>query len=65
MGRGSFGAPDGDLVRGLWKSVEEGKVLGTLEEAANAEGGHQGCKSHAVTALWLWHKGGGKVWSAS
>lgn len=65
LGRGSFGAQDGELVRGLWKAVEEGKVLMTLEDAAAAEGGHQGSKSHAVTALWLWHKGGGKVWKAS
>jgi hypothetical protein len=65
LGRGNFGAQDGDLAKGLWKGLEEGKVIQTLEEAVSAEGGHQGSKSHAITALWLWHKGGGKVWKAT
>lgn len=65
LGRGEWGDPDGEITQGLWRCVEEGKVVQTLEEAAKAEGGHQGSKVYAVEALWLWQKGGGKVWKAS
>jgi hypothetical protein len=64
LGRGEWGGESSEIVMGLWKSVEEGRVLGTLEEAASGEGGHQGSKVYAVEALWLWRKGGGRVWKA-
>jgi hypothetical protein len=64
LGRGEWGGEDSEVTMGLWRCVEEGKVVQTLEEAANTEGGHQGSKAYAVEALWLWQKGGGKVWKA-
>jgi len=65
LGRGSFGPEESEVVRGLWKSVEDGKVIETLEEAASAAGGHQGSKTYAIEAVWLWQKGGGKKWKAT
>ena len=65
LGRGEFGYEDSEIAKGLWRCVEEGKVVETLEEAASAEGGHQGSKVYAVEAVWLWQKGGGKRWKAT
>ncbi|PMD14053.1 hypothetical protein NA56DRAFT_651268 [Hyaloscypha hepaticicola] len=65
LGRGEWGGEDSEITKGLWKCVDEGKIIQTLEEAASAEGGHQGSKVYAVEAVWLWQKGGGKVWKAS
>jgi hypothetical protein len=65
LGRGEWGDEDSEITKGLWRCVEEGKVIQTLQEAASAEGGHQGSKIYAVEAVWLWQKGGGKVWKAS
>ena len=65
LGRGEWGDEDSEITKGLWRCVEEGKVTQTLEEAACAEAGHQGSKVYAVEAVWLWQKGGGKVWKAS
>lgn len=65
LGRGEWGDEDSEITKGLWKCVEEGKVIQSLEEAANAEGGHQGSKIYAVEAVWLWQRGGGKVWKAT
>lgn len=65
LGRCEWGDEDSEVTKGLWRCVEEGKVVETLQEAASAEGGHQGSKTYAVEALWLWQKGGGKVWKAS
>lgn len=65
LGRGEWGDEDSEITKGLWRCVEEGKIIQTLEEAAGAEGGHQGSKVYAVEAVWLWQKGGGKVWKAS
>ncbi|CAG8960657.1 hypothetical protein HYFRA_00013535 [Hymenoscyphus fraxineus] len=65
LGRGEWGDEDSEINKGLWRCVEEGKVLDTLEEAANASGGHQGSKVYAVEAVWLWQKGGGKRWKAA
>lgn len=65
LGRGEWGDEDHEITKGLWRCMEEGKVVQTLEEASAAEGGHQGSKMYAVEALWLWQKGGGKVWKAS
>jgi hypothetical protein len=66
LGRGDFGSPDSVMVKDLWKCVETGKIVETLEAAANMEGGHQGSKTYAVEAVWLWQKGGGqRVWQAA
>ncbi|TVY22006.1 RNA polymerase II-associated protein RBA50 [Lachnellula arida] len=65
LGRGELGYEDSEIAKGLWRCVEEGKIVETLEEAANAEGGHQGSKVYAVEATWLWQKGGGKRWKAT
>ncbi|PMD42536.1 hypothetical protein L207DRAFT_486143 [Hyaloscypha variabilis F] len=65
LGRGEWGDEDSEIIKGLWRCVEEGKIIQTLEEAASAEGGHQGSKVYAIEASWLFHKGGGKVWKAS
>jgi hypothetical protein len=65
LGRGEWGDEDSEITKGLWRGVEEGKIIQTLEEAASAEGGHQGSKVYAVEAVWLWQKGGGKVWKTS
>lgn len=71
LGRGEYGHPaaeggDGsEIAKGLWKCVEEGKVIESLEEAASVEGGHMGSKVYATEALWLYQKGGGKIWKAS
>jgi hypothetical protein len=64
LGRGEWGDEASEIPKGLWRCVEEGKVIQTLEQAANTEGGHQGSKVYAVEAVWLWQKGGGKVWKA-
>jgi len=65
LGKGTFGAQDSEIVTGLWQCVEGGKVIQTLEEAASATSGHQGSKVYATEAVWLWQRGGGKVWKAS
>ena len=65
LGRGEFGGRESEITLGLWKCVEEGKILQTLQEASSAEGGHQGSKVYAIEAVWLWQKGGGKLWKAT
>jgi len=65
LGRGEWGDEDSEISKGLWRCVEEGKIIQTLEEAASADAGHQGSKVYAVEAVWLWQRGGGKVWKAS
>jgi hypothetical protein len=65
LGRGEWGDEGSEMAMGLWRCVNEGKVIETLEEAAAAEGGHQGSKVYAVEAVWLWQKGGGQKWKAS
>jgi hypothetical protein len=64
LGRGEWGDVGTEMSKGLWRCVEEGKVIKTLEEASSAEGGHQGSKAYAIEALWLWQKGGGHIWKA-
>jgi RNA polymerase II-associated protein 1 len=64
LGRGEWGDDGSEIATGLWKCVDQGKVIDTLEEAAAAEGGHQGSKAYAIEALWLWQKGGGQRWKS-
>lgn len=65
LGRGEWGDEGSEVAMGLWRCIDEGKVIETLEGAASAEGGHQGSKVYAVEAVWLWQKGGGKRWKAA
>lgn len=65
LGKGDWGDEGSEIAMGLWRCVNEGKVTKTLEEAAVAEGGHQGSKVYAIEAVWLWQKGGGQKWKAS
>ncbi|MCJ1477134.1 hypothetical protein MMC13_005805 [Lambiella insularis] len=66
LGRGDFGDEADELYLGLWKALEQGRVLDTLTAEANkVDGvGHRSCKVMATEALWLWQKGGGKKWTA-
>lgn len=64
LGKGSYGDEGSELVTGLWRCVEEGRVLDTLTEEAGREGGHLTSKTLATEALWLWQRGGGKRWKA-
>lgn len=58
LGMGSYKVQE--ITNGLWRCVEEGRVVEGLEEAAAAKGGHMSVKAYATEALWLWQKGGGK-----
>jgi len=51
-----------ELYLGLWKCIEEGRVLETLmEEAGREEGrGNRSVWVTATEAVWLWQRGGGK-----
>ena len=66
LGRGDFGNEGDELYLGLWKCLEEGRVLDTLiAEASTEDGqGHRSCKVTATEAVWFWRKGGGKRWKA-
>ncbi|MCJ1246544.1 hypothetical protein MMC30_003752 [Trapelia coarctata] len=67
---GNWGAGEGEgeegggreLYLGLWKCIEEGRVLETLmEEAGRGEGkGNRSVWVTATEAVWLWRRGGGK-----
>lgn len=64
LGQGEWGGgdDDGDLAKGMWRTVQEAKVIESLLEAAEVpEGqGHRGSRSYAIEALWLFEKGGWK-----
>ncbi|MCJ1236403.1 hypothetical protein MMC14_004384 [Varicellaria rhodocarpa] len=62
LGRGDFEEESDELYLGLWKCIEEGRILDTLSFEADAEDdqGNRTCKAIAAEAIWLWKKGGGK-----
>lgn len=64
LGKGLFGDEGSELVMGLWRCGEEGKVLETVQGEANGDGGHVSAKAYATEAVWLWQKGGGRRWKA-
>ena len=64
LGKGHFGDEGSDLAMGLWRCVEEGKVVEVLQQEAAREGGHMSAKAYATEAVWMWQKGGGKRWKA-
>jgi len=49
-----------ELEKGLWACIKEGRVLETLQQEVNKQGGHMSAKAYATEALWLWQQGGGK-----
>lgn len=48
------------MAAGLWKEVEEGKVIETLTAEAAREKGHLSSRTFAQEALWNWRRGGGR-----
>jgi hypothetical protein len=64
LGKGEWGVEDDELVMGLWRCVEEGKVVEVMTGEAKREGGNLSAKAYAVEALWNWQKGGGRRWKA-
>ncbi|KAF2007938.1 hypothetical protein P154DRAFT_516712 [Amniculicola lignicola CBS 123094] len=48
------------MATGLWKCIEEGRVIETLTEEANKERGHLTARAYAQEALWNWRRGGGR-----
>lgn len=67
LGTGVFGPEDHELCQGLWKSIEQGRVLDTLtaEAARDEKSGNRSNWVTATEALWLWRKGGGRKWKAT
>ncbi|KAL8900844.1 MAG: hypothetical protein Q9192_000849 [Flavoplaca navasiana] len=67
LGTGVFGPEDHVLCQGLWKCIDQGRVLETLTaEAARDEAtGNRTCWATATEAVWLWRKGGGRKWKAT
>ena len=67
LGTGVFGPEDHVLCQGLWKCIDQGRVLETLTaEAARDEAtGNRTCWATATEAVWLWSKGGGRKWRAT
>ncbi|KAI4130265.1 MAG: hypothetical protein LQ338_001802 [Usnochroma carphineum] len=67
LGTGVFGPEDHELCQGLWKCIEQGRVLDTLtaEAARDGESGNRSCWVTATEAVWLWRKGGGRKWKAT
>lgn len=62
LGKGDWGNNEAEVAKGIWRSVQENRVMDSLLEAAEVpEGqGHRGSRSYAVEALWLFEKGGWK-----
>lgn len=62
LGKGEWGDDGAEVARGIWRGVQENRVLDSLLEAAGVpEGqGHRGSRAYAIEALWLFEKGGWK-----
>lgn len=62
LGKGEWGNSEADVAKGIWRSVQENRVMDSLLEAAEVpEGqGHRGSRAYAIEALWLFEKGGWK-----
>lgn len=60
LGRGEWGVGDDEVGMGIWRCVQEGRVLETLGEAAGVEegSGHRSSRAYAIEAVWLFEKGG-------
>ncbi|KAI9841588.1 MAG: hypothetical protein M1838_003505 [Thelocarpon superellum] len=66
LGKGYLGDEGSDLVMGLWRCVEEGRIVEVLQAEATREDGqgHLSAKTYATEAVWNWQRGGGKRWKA-
>ncbi|KAI9651673.1 MAG: hypothetical protein M1829_002568 [Trizodia sp. TS-e1964] len=64
LGRGEWGDEGAEVPMGLWRCVEEGGVLPTLQLAAARERGPISVRNYALEALWNWQRGGGRRWKA-
>lgn len=60
LGKGEWGDGGADVAKGIWRGVQENRVMDSLLEAADVpEGqGHRGSRAYAVEALWLFENGG-------
>lgn len=60
LGRGEWGDGEAEVAKGIWRGVQENRVMDSLLEAAEVEegSGHRGSRAYAVEALWLFEKGG-------
>ena len=65
LGKGEFGEADEGVTEGLWKCVDNERVLDTLQEEAGKTGRHLSAKAYATEALWLWSRGGGLLRKAT
>ncbi|KAL8784175.1 MAG: hypothetical protein Q9213_004150 [Squamulea squamosa] len=67
LGTGVFGPEDHELCQGLWKCIEQGRVLETLtaEAARDGDSGNRTCWVTATEAVWLWRRGEGRKWKAT
>ncbi|KAL8735556.1 MAG: hypothetical protein Q9166_000724 [cf. Caloplaca sp. 2 TL-2023] len=67
LGTGVFGPEDHELCQGLWKCIQQGRVLDilTAEAARDGDSGNRSCWVTATEAVWLWRKGGGRKWKAT
>ena len=69
-GAGTEGSEDtfGALARGIWRVVEEEKVVAMLVMESEGKGidrgKHVSAKAYATEAVWLWQRGGGRSWKA-
>ncbi|KAF2481969.1 RPAP1-like protein [Neohortaea acidophila] len=65
LGRGHFG----ELARGLWREMEQARVVDILVRESEGNGADRGrhvsAQSYATEAVWLWRKGGGRRWKAN
>lgn len=81
LGKGGFGDPSedtpgvdradqmGELARGLWDEVQMHAILDICvnesEGHGPGKGRHASARAYATEAVWLWHKGGGRRWTAA
>lgn len=63
LGRGYFGLDEDVLCEGLWRLMDQGRVIeGLTEAAAKEDQGYRSVWVTATEAVWLWRKGGGRRW---
>ena len=48
------------MASGLWRCMDEGRVIETLTAEANRTSGHLTARTFAQEALWNWRRGGGR-----
>ncbi|KAI9717369.1 MAG: hypothetical protein M1812_004721 [Candelaria pacifica] len=65
LGKGIYGDEGSELSMGLWRCVEQCKILQIIQEEASSKGGHLSAQAYATEAVWNWQKGGGRRWKAA